>query len=534
MKILFYYTSLSCKFTIDAATILTKYKKINCAFLIKKKKNISKCEKDNFIYLEKKIKMSNIYFFEEESKNKKIDFNYLNNFEKNKSIFNIWKMISSDRNYGSSYITDVIFYKYFYTSRNANCVLLNFITMAKSIEKVFNRYKPDVVYIPNGLSGLDVTLIESFSKYFKAKVLNPNPYRFRNYFYFSDNLNNFKNLNIKKNYFKTKKKYKENKKINQILRETIDKKNPVSIDAAETKKILFKSKEKNFFKLMLGNIMYPIIKHSYLGLIFFLGFRSYNLKYLSEYDFLNKIKIEIQTSKVFRYLSNLKSTNLNKKYIYYPLHLNPEATTLLEGNDYMKQEYLIETISKKIPSNYKLYVKEHPAQMQSHPRKISFYETIRKIPNVELININEDSRKLIANAQLVININGSSAFEGLITGIPTVAIKPYIYDFLNFSVTNININDLYFDIKKALKIKKNTSKEKLKLSLKILLESITENGFTLRNPDIFYYFKKDSSLEEQKNCSEDLAFAIIKELKLKKNYLFFKKNTLSANFSTSF
>ena len=115
-------------------------------------------------------------------------------------------MISSDRDYGSSYITDVSFYESLYTSRNANRILLNFITMAKSIEKVFNRYKPDVVYIPNGLSGLEVTLMESFSKYLKAKVLTPNTYRFRNYFYFSDNLYGSKNFNIRKNYFKTKKK----------------------------------------------------------------------------------------------------------------------------------------------------------------------------------------------------------------------------------------------------------------------------------------------------------------------------------------
>jgi len=270
MKILFYQTSLSSKFTIDTAGLVSKYKKTNCAFIFKRKKNISKLDKENFIYLKKKIKKSSIYFFEEDSKNKKIDFDYLNNFEKNISKFNIQKMISADRKYGSSYITDLSSHNFLCPSRNATRVLLNFVSMAKGIEKVFNRYKPDVVYIPCGLAGLDVTLLESFSRYFKVKVLSPEPYRFRNYFYLSGDLNKLKDFSIQKNYFKTKKKYKENKKTNKIFREVTDQKNSVSADATVVKRIMHKSKENFFFKFALGNIIYSTMKHSYFGLIFFL------------------------------------------------------------------------------------------------------------------------------------------------------------------------------------------------------------------------------------------------------------------------
>ena len=36
----------------------------------------------------------------------------------------------------------------------------------------------------------------------------------------------------------------------------------------------------------------------------------------------------------------------------------------------MNQEYLIETISKNIPYNFKLYVKEHPNMLNSHQKNL--------------------------------------------------------------------------------------------------------------------------------------------------------------------
>ena len=49
------------------------------------------------------------------------------------------------------------------------------------------------------------------------------------------------------------------------------------------------------------------------------------------------------------------------------------------------QAFVVETISKNIPSNYKLYVKEHPAMFASHARKIDFYKRITLLPNLEWV-----------------------------------------------------------------------------------------------------------------------------------------------------
>ena len=98
-------------------------------------------------------------------------------------------MISADRNYGRSYINDIYGYDSIYTNKNSYEILLNFVEVAKGIEKIFKTFKPDAVFIPNGLSNIDVTIMESLSKYYKIRFLSQETFRYENYF-FSDNLKN--------------------------------------------------------------------------------------------------------------------------------------------------------------------------------------------------------------------------------------------------------------------------------------------------------------------------------------------------------
>ena len=53
--------------------------------------------------------------------------------------------------------------------------------------------------------------------------------------FFSDNLK-IETLKIKESYFRTKKKFKDNKKLNQIYKRLTGKKNSVSADARRPKK----------------------------------------------------------------------------------------------------------------------------------------------------------------------------------------------------------------------------------------------------------------------------------------------------------
>ena len=178
---------------------------------------------------------------------------------------------------GGLIINDIHGYDSIYTDKNSSKILLNFVEVAKGIEKIFKKFKPDVVFIPNGLSNIDVTIIESLSKYYKIRFLTPETFRYDNYFFFCNNLKN-ETLKIKESYFRTKKKFKDNKKLNQIYKRLTSKKNSVSADARETKKTLDRLNKKIFLEIILGSVLYAILKQSLLFYIIFIWFKNFSFK----------------------------------------------------------------------------------------------------------------------------------------------------------------------------------------------------------------------------------------------------------------
>src|SRR5690606_12929500 len=50
-----------------------------------------------------------------------------------------------------------------------------------------------------------------------------------------------------------------------------------------------------------------------------------------------------------------------ERYVLFPIHFQPEASTLVRGPYYLDQASLIEDIAKSLPVGYRLYVKEHMA-----------------------------------------------------------------------------------------------------------------------------------------------------------------------------
>lgn len=103
-------------------------------------------------------------------------------------------------------------------------------------------------------------------------------------------------------------------------------------------------------------------------------------------------------------------------YVYMPLHLIPESTVFIKGSFYIDELSLIEQISKALPIGWKLYVKEHQAMLGE--RGIEFYEKVRELHNVRLVQINyhHDPKPWIVNAKGVATIVGTTAYEEALFG----------------------------------------------------------------------------------------------------------------------
>lgn len=136
----------------------------------------------------------------------------------------------------------------------------------------------------------------------------------------------------------------------------------------------------------------------------------YSYMYYQTYkDITNPIKYYFNYQKARKYY---KPADYTKKYVYYPLHFQPEATTLVCAAKYENQIFFIDSLAKSLPADTILYVKEHYALLGN--REIKFYEDLKKFPNVILIDPWESSRKLIENSEAVATLTGTAGYEAML------------------------------------------------------------------------------------------------------------------------
>ena len=114
-----------------------------------------------------------------------------------------------------------------------------------------------------------------------------------------------------------------------------------------------------------------------------------------------------------------------ESFVLYPIHFQPEATTLVQAPYYLDQAALIEDIVKSLPIGYRLYVKEHFTNRGR--RSIGFYRRLKKAPGVRLLGPDEDTWRLLAGASAIATITGSMGWEGLLMAKPVVTFGDVFY-----------------------------------------------------------------------------------------------------------
>ena len=136
-----------------------------------------------------------------------------------------------------------------------------------------------------------------------------------------------------------------------------------------------------------------------------------------------------------------------QKFIYLPLHQEPERSLLIAAPKFSDQLCTIKEISKNLPKNYTLYVKEHPTQGPARNwRDISFYKEIMKLKNVKLFHPDFDSKLLLNNCELVISVGGTSSFEAVFFGKPSLIFADLGYKIIP-SIKKLNS---YLELKEAI------------------------------------------------------------------------------------
>ncbi|HEY1546369.1 MAG TPA: hypothetical protein VGG28_01045 [Kofleriaceae bacterium] len=107
-----------------------------------------------------------------------------------------------------------------------------------------------------------------------------------------------------------------------------------------------------------------------------------------------------------------------ERYVLYPIHYQPEASTLVQAPMYLDQANLLRDIAASLPVDHRLYVKEHVTNRGR--RDMAFYQALRAIPSVRLLGPDEDTWQLIRDASAVAVITGTVGWEGVMFGRPVI------------------------------------------------------------------------------------------------------------------
>lgn len=107
--------------------------------------------------------------------------------------------------------------------------------------------------------------------------------------------------------------------------------------------------------------------------------------------------------------------DLTRKFVYFPLHLQPELTTHSLGGRYCDQLLALERIAELIPDDWVVYAKENPKQGY-YMRPNSFFERLKRIKNVRLVSKDVSTFSLIESSQFVGTISGTAGWEAIKSG----------------------------------------------------------------------------------------------------------------------
>ncbi|MBO4294987.1 MAG: hypothetical protein J5896_06055 [Alphaproteobacteria bacterium] len=108
-----------------------------------------------------------------------------------------------------------------------------------------------------------------------------------------------------------------------------------------------------------------------------------------------------------------------KKYVYFPLHLQPEGSTTALGGIYCDQLLALEKLASIVPDDCLIYVKENPKQTEKMRGK-HFFERLRLMDKVRLVPLDESSYKLMINSLAVATISGTVGWEAICEGKPAI------------------------------------------------------------------------------------------------------------------
>ncbi len=421
-------------------------------------------------------------------KNLKIDWDFLNNFEKKISKPFIIKNMFNDFTFNEVYSPR----DYYLLPENKDLIFKLIELLCKKINNL-QLEKYDLIYsgsttnfcrniIADIAESKNIPIISIIERFYNIAYIQDTYFK-KIPKYFKKNFDDYnkakkflENFTQNKPHIKERPKFflkdlvknlflliKENFRIDRIFRDEL--------------KLKKKNKSGNFFVKSISAVKFTAFRDC---------FRNYKIFKLCNKNIHNKLNL-------------LKHV----KYIYFPLHVAPESG-VMNHKKFMDELFYIQILSKILPIDYKIVVKPNPYVFQNYMNQYPFdrYEKISKIPNVILVGPDIESHHLIKNSKAVISVSGSSSLEALFFNKPG-----FVFSETEFSSVNgINI----FNEDNFMSIINNWNESSFdKKSLYNYISNIIFYGFDEISENIIYSSKKKIENDNKIQNIHDKIFTLI-------------------------
>lgn len=427
----------------------------------------------SFFQNQKLVNFKKTWFYHDhiEKKYNNPDSNYLSNIEKKYNI-SLSQLAINER----------LFYQFNqYHNFTMNEILGILEQECKLFEKILDETKPDVVIIEQpALHQTNLFYLMCKSLGIKTLMINPSLLASKSFISVDPNvIDSSENLDDVKSQGRTfdeLRSYQKSLNFSDVI-------NDYANNFTSQKNQKIKSAIEYIFKSKNTNIK---THYTYYG--------RYKLKVIFE-SLVLLMKRKFRKS--FLDKNTQKNINPSDSFIYFPLQVVPDRNSLIGTPYFTNQLETIRHLAKSIPINYKLYVKEHPAQNQTW-RKISEYKQMMEIPNVKLIHPSVPVDHLYKNCSLLITTSGTSGFEAIFYEKPVLTLGDVSYSLLPF-VTRVT------ELDKLPKYISNSINEK------VLSEDL----------DKFLVFLEKNSID----------FDLFKYFSVQTNYFFYNSNLIDVEIS---
>ncbi len=321
-----------------------------------------------------------------------------------------------EKKYGFINLWHAVYFDRFLKNQKEDFIIKQISYYIFAWEEIFKKHKP--AYIVNEtVTGLWNYIPQAMAKHFNCTYLGYLVTKNTSKYYFTrDIMGSFPEMNRRFEELKKRDLEEGEKKQVEDFTDAFKKKHMVPSYMKITSSL---PKIHNFFN------PYRITVNIYKDLKLFFAVKN---DYKIDFRFNGYQRDFIRLWRVF-YIKCFKlfsMPNKSDKYILFPLHYQPEASTDIWAAYHADQYNVIVNLAKSIPFGYKLYVKEHYAVLGS--KEIAFYKKIKKLPNVQLIDPWVKISDLINNAAAISVLTGTTGLEGIILKKPVIIFGNVFFD----------------------------------------------------------------------------------------------------------